>query len=162
MSDTSTHLIDRLEQEGADFALIDHPAEGATEAVSAMRGHRVEQASKCILLMVKLDKRTKRHVLAVVPGDRRVDLDAIRTLHHARYVGFCDDDTAETLARTIPGTVLPFPMDPTVDLLVDPLVLEQPRLYFNAARLDRSVSLATSDYQRIARPRVTPIVQTSP
>lgn len=157
MSDTYTHLIERLEREGADFDLIDHPAEGATEAVSAMRGHRVEQAAKCIPLMVKVDKRTRRYVLAVVPGDRRVDLDAVAGLYAARYVGFCDNGTAEALARTVPGTVLPFPMDPRVELLVDPLVLQQPRLYFNAARLDRSVNLKTSDYHRIARPRVAAI-----
>jgi Ala-tRNA(Pro) deacylase len=55
--------------------------------------------------------------------------------------------------------VLPFVLDPEVELVVDAAVLTQPRLYFNAARLDRSVSLATRDYQRIASPAVHPIAQ---
>jgi len=109
--------------------------------------------------MVKVDRTTRRYVLAVVPGNRKVDLDAVRARYKARYVGFCDPSTAERLARAVPGTVLPFVLDPEVELVVDAAVLTQPRLYFNAARLDRSVSLATRDYQRIASPAVHPIAQ---
>lgn len=32
-----------------------------------------------------------------------------------------------------------------------------PELFFNAARLDRSIALATDDYVRIAAPRMAPI-----
>ncbi|WP_434481941.1 YbaK/EbsC family protein [Streptomyces sp. NBC_01340] len=67
---------------------MDHEPEGTTEAVSALRGHPVSKAAKCLILMVKIDRRVTRYVLAVVPGDRRVDLNALRTLFAARYVGF--------------------------------------------------------------------------
>src|SRR5258708_21267933 len=116
--------------------------------------HPVQQAAKCLMLIVKLDRKTKKYVLAVVPGDRKVDLGAIPTLCGARYAGFCETATAERLARAVAGTVLPFALDPEVELVVDPGVLEQPRLYFNAARLDRSVSLVTDDYARITQPTV--------
>jgi Ala-tRNA(Pro) deacylase len=109
------------------------------------------------MLMVKIDRKTRRYVLAVVPGDRRVDLGAVAALYDARYAGFCDTPTAERLARAVSGTVLPFALHPDVELVADPAVLTQPRLYFNAARLDRSVNLATADYERIARPRVYPV-----
>ena len=132
---------------------------GVTDLVSELRGHPVEQAAKCLLLMVKVDRRTRRHVLAVVPGDALVDLERVAALYAARYVGFCDPDTAQRLARAVPGTVLPFAMDPAVELVVDPRVLVQPRLYFNAARLDVSVSLATADYAAIASPRIAAIAQ---
>jgi hypothetical protein len=75
----------------------------------------------------------------------------------ARYVGFCDTETAERLTKTVTGTVLPFALDPAVDLVADPVVLTQPRLYVNAARLGRSIGVATSDYARLARPRIHPI-----
>ncbi|MCL2586592.1 MAG: YbaK/prolyl-tRNA synthetase associated domain-containing protein [Streptosporangiales bacterium] len=150
-------LVTLLETHDADYALIDHEPAGATDVVSALRGHPLAQAAKCLLIMVKVDRRTRRYVLAVVPGDRSVDLAAVKALYDGRYAGFCDPATAERLARTAPGTVLPFSMDPQVDLVTDPDVLKQPRLYFNAARLDRSVRLATADYQRIARPQVAPI-----
>ncbi|MER7562194.1 YbaK/EbsC family protein [Streptomyces sp. NPDC097941] len=160
--DTYDCLITLLDTSSVDYRLIDHVPEGTTDAVCALRGHPASEAAKCIVLRVKVDRRTTRHVLAVVPGDRRVDLDAIRTLFAARYVGFSDAETAERLARAIPGTVLPFSFDPELEVIADPDVVKQPRLYFNAARLDRSLCLSGPDYERLANPRVEPIAGPAP
>lgn len=158
-TDTYQRLIDLFESTDTPYRLIDHAAEGSTESVSALRGHPAADAAKCIILRVKIDKRTTRHVLAVVPGDRRVDLDAVRTLLGARYVGFSDAETAERLARAVPGTVLPFAFDPDLELVADPEILARPHIYFNAARLDRSAVISGSDYARLAEPRVEAIAQ---
>ncbi|WP_328671753.1 YbaK/prolyl-tRNA synthetase associated domain-containing protein [Streptomyces sp. NBC_00322] len=162
MPDNSTYerLISLLDNTTTAYKLIDHEPEGTTETVSALRGHPVSEAAKCLILIVKIDRRVTRYVLAVVPGDRRVDLNAIRTLFAARYAGFCDAATAERLAHAVPGTVLPFSFDPELELVADPDVIAQPRLYFNAARLDRSLSISGADYARLAEPRVERI--TSP
>ncbi|MFC4467740.1 YbaK/EbsC family protein [Streptomyces xiangluensis] len=152
--DTYQRLITLLDTSSVAYELIDHEPEGTTEAVSALRGHPTSEAAKCIVLRVKVDRRTTRHVLAVVPGDRRVDLDAVRALYAARYAGFSDAATAERLARAVPGTVLPFSFDPDLELVADPDVVAQPRLYFNAARLDRSLVISGEDYARVAEPRV--------
>lgn len=160
--DTYQHLISLLDASRVDYRLIDHAPEGATETVSALRGHPVGQAAKCIVLRVKVDRRTTRHVLAVVPGDRRVDLDAVRALFDARYAGFSDAGTAERLARSVPGTVLPFSFDPELELVADPDVVAQPWLYFNAARLDRSLCLTGTDYARVAGPRIARIASPAP
>ncbi|WP_420823490.1 YbaK/EbsC family protein [Streptomyces natalensis] len=53
--------------------------------------------------MVKLGKKTKRHVLAVVPGDRRVDLGAVKALLGGSYAGFATPEVAERLARSDGG-----------------------------------------------------------
>ena len=160
--DTYDRLISLLDASSVDYKLIDHAPEGTTDAVCALRGHPVSEAAKCIVLRVKVDRRTTRNVLAVVPGDRRVDLDAIRALYAARYVGFSDAETAERLARAIPGTVLPFSFDPALEVVADPDVVARPRLYFNAARLDRSLCLSGADYERLAQPRVEPIAGPAP
>ncbi|MCX4616589.1 YbaK/EbsC family protein [Streptomyces mirabilis] len=156
MPDNGTYerLISLLDSTATAYELIDHEPEGTTETVSALRGHPVSEAAKCLVLMVKIDRRVTRHVLAVVPGDRRVDLAAIRTLFAARYVGFCDAATAERLAHAVPGTVLPFSFDPALELVADPDVVARPCLYFNAARLDRSLAMSGADYARLAEPRV--------
>ncbi|MBD0838441.1 YbaK/EbsC family protein [Streptomyces sp. TRM68416] len=160
--DTYEHLIALLDAAHVDYQLLDHEPEGATEAVCALRGHPAAQAAKCLVLRVKVDRRTTRHVLAVVPGDRRVDLDAVRTLYAARYAGFSDAETAERLARSVPGTVLPFSFDPELEVVADPEVVAQPKLYFNAARLDRSLLMSGADYARLAKPRVERIAGPAP
>ncbi len=152
--DTYIQLIALLDQHGAQYRLIDHAPEGRTEIVSPMRGNALSQAAKCIVLMVKIGKKVTRYVLAVVPGDARVDLNAVKALMHGTYVAFASPDIAERLAGSATGTVLPFSFNPELELVVDPSLLENDEIYFNAARLDRSMILKTSDYFEIARPRL--------
>ena len=155
--ETYTKLIGLLEERGGRYRVLEHAEEGSTEAVSALRGNAVEQAAKCLVVMVKSGKKSKRFVLAVVPGDRRVDLAALKALLDGSYAGFATPEVAERLAGSVSGTILPFSFDEELALIVDPALLEQPEIFFNAARLDRSLALVTEDYIAIAEPRVEPI-----
>lgn len=150
-------LIADLDAAGARYRLIDHPPEGRTDLVSALRGHDVACAAKCLVVMVKIGKKRTRYVLAVVPGDARLDLQAVKTLLGGTYVAFAGRDKAEELAGSVSGTVLPISYHPDLELIADPALLRIPELYFNAARLDRSIALATDDYVRLAAPRIAPI-----
>ncbi|MEV0319777.1 YbaK/EbsC family protein [Streptomyces sp. NPDC050658] len=154
-----TKLIGLLDERGATYRVIEHDPEGATEAVSALRGNTLEQAAKCIVVMVKIGKKTKRYVLAVVPGDRRVDLNAVKQLLGGTYAGFATQEAAERLAGSVSGTILPFSFDPELELVVDPALLAHEEIFFNAARLDRSLALSAADYEAIAEPRKAEIAQ---
>ncbi len=46
-----------------------------------------------------------------------------------------------------------------LELIVDPSLLEHDEIYFNAARLERSMVLKTSDYIAVARPRLGRIAE---
>ncbi|MFV8129272.1 YbaK/EbsC family protein [Streptomyces syringium] len=155
--ETYEKLIALLDEHGATYRTIDHEAEGGTEAVSKLRGHELAQAAKCIVVMVKLNKKTKRFVLAVVSGEQRVDLTAVKGLLGGTYAGFASQDVAEELSGCASGTILPFSFDPELELIVDPALLEHSEFFFNAARLDRSLALSTSDYLKVAEPRVEAI-----
>jgi Ala-tRNA(Pro) deacylase len=157
--DTYQRLIDLLDEHGAQYRLIDHEPEGRTDVVSPMRGNDVHDAAKCMVLMVKLGKKTTKYVLAVVPGDEKVDMAAVRGLLGGTYVSFASAEIAERLAGSVAGTILPFSFHPELELIIDPGLREIEELYFNAARLDRSMALRTSDYLAIAKPRVERIAQ---
>jgi Ala-tRNA(Pro) deacylase len=152
--DTYSRLIELLDRHNASYRLIDHAPEGRTEVVSPMRGNALSQAAKCIVLMVKIGKKVTKYILAVVPGDRKVDLQAVKAQMGATYVAFASQDIAERLAGSVAGTVLPFSFTPELELVVDPSLLENNEIYFNAARLDRSMVLKTSDYVALANPRL--------
>jgi len=155
--DTYTRLIAFLDEHGAHYRLIDHAPEGRTEVVSSLRGNALAQAAKSIVLMVKIGKKTTKYVLAVIPGDRRVDLNAVKTLMNGTYVSFASPNIAEELAGSVAGTVLPFSFHPELELVVDPSLLTNDELHFNAARLDRSIVLRTSDYAALAKPHLARI-----
>ena len=48
---------------GARYRLIDHAPEGRTDLVSALRGHDVAQAAKCLIVIVKIGKKQTRYAL---------------------------------------------------------------------------------------------------
>jgi Ala-tRNA(Pro) deacylase len=150
-------LVAQLRAGNARYRLIDHPPEGRTELVSALRGHELAAAAKCMVVMVKISKKQVRYVLAVVPGDTRVDLSALKAHLGGSYAAMADGDKAEQLAGSVAGTILPFSYDPRLELVADPGLLGVPELYFNAARLDRSIALSTEDYLRLASPRLVTI-----
>ena len=157
--DTYTKLITFLDENKAEYRLIDHEPEGRTEIVSPMRGNKVSQAAKCIVVMVKITKKDKKYILAVVPGDAKINLNSIKSLFQGIYVSFATPEIAEKLAGSVSGTILPFSFNPDLKLIVDPKLLENDEIFFNAARLDRSMALKTSDYIRLADPHKENIAQ---
>jgi Ala-tRNA(Pro) deacylase len=161
MNETYDKLIALLDANKAAYRLIDHAPEGQTDKVSALRGNPVEAAAKCIVLIVKIGKKTSRFVLAVVPGHARVDTGRIKALFAgATYAGFAATEVAERLAGSVAGTVLPFAFHPDLILIADPSITQLEELFFNAARLDRSMALRTSDYVALAKPRLERIAST--
>ena len=152
--DTYTRLIAFLDGHEMQYLLIDHAAEGRTEIVSPMRGNALSQAAKCIVLMVKMGKKITRYILAVIPGDTMVDFQAVKALLGSTYVAFASPDIAERLAGSVAGTILPFSFNEELELVVDPSLFENDEMYFNAARLDRSMVLKTRDYIAVAKPRL--------
>ena len=66
MTDAYTRLIDLLEHHHAPYRLIDHAPEGRTDLVSAMRGHNPQAAAKCMVVMVKLGKKTTKPPVAII------------------------------------------------------------------------------------------------
>ncbi|WP_309234356.1 YbaK/EbsC family protein [Nocardia sp. XZ_19_385] len=153
-ADAYERLIALLDEHGAAYRTIDHAPEGRTDLVSRLRGHAVQQAAKCVVVLIKVDKKTRKYVLSVVPGHARVNLDELKAHYQGRYAGFADKEVAERLSGSVSGTILPMTFTDELELVVDPLLLEHEEIFFNAARLDRSLALATEDYRRIARPRV--------
>ncbi len=150
-------LIKFLDKNKAQYRLIDHKPEGRTEIVSPMRGNEVSQAAKCMVIMVKIGKKNTKYILGVIPGDEKIDLDAVKELFGGTYVSFATPQIAEDLAGSVAGTILPFSFNSELELLVDPKLLENEEIFFNAARLDRSMALKTSDYKKIAKPRLESI-----
>ena len=53
--------------------------------------------------------------------------------------------------------MLPFAFHPDLALIADPALQAHAEIFFNAARLDRSIALRTADYLRLAAPRLEAI-----
>ncbi|MFF8641573.1 YbaK/EbsC family protein [Streptomyces sp. NPDC015345] len=155
--DVFRRLTDMFSSGSVSYRMIPHEPEGSTEAASRLRRHPLQQAAKSIVVRVATGKRSRRYVLAVVPGDRRVDLAALAERYGGREASFADRAVAERLAGSVSGSITPFAFSSELDLLVDENLLVHEEIYFNAGRLDLSVALSVSDYLDLAEPTVAPI-----
>jgi len=150
-------LIALFQESGARVRVVEHPAEGRTEVVSQIRGNHLGQAAKAMVVMVKLGKKDRRYLLCVVPGDRRIDLAVVKGLGSGTHAMFAPPAVAEQLTGCVMGAIPPVSFNPELPLVVDPSLLENEEIVFNAGRLDRSIFIERDAYVTAAKPRLAPI-----
>ena len=150
-------LVALLSEAKATFRVIEHEAEGKSAEISVIRGNRPDQAAKAMVLDVRGGGGGRRHVLAILPGSRKLDFAAVATLFEARKCGFASPETAQALTGCAMGAVPPFALNPDLAIVVEEDLLANETLFFNAGRLDRSMELDTRDWIAVAKPRVARI-----
>ena len=155
--DVFDRLVALLTAAKAKFRVIEHEAEGRSEWISAIRGNRPDQAAKAMVLDLRGGGGGRRHALAILPGNRKLDFDAVASLFEARKCGFASPETAQALTGCVMGAVPPFALNPDLAIVVEEDLLANETLFFNAGRLDRSIELDTKDWLATATPRIAKI-----
>jgi Ala-tRNA(Pro) deacylase len=152
-------LVALFTKEGARFRVIEHAAEGRSEVVGAIRGTNVAQGAKALVCEIE-DSTSARYALAVVAGDRKLNMKAVARLVGGRKGRFAKPEMAQALTGCVIGSIPPLSFNSALRLIVDAgLLNREEEIAFNAGRLDRSIVIATEDYKRIAAPLVNEIAQ---
>jgi Ala-tRNA(Pro) deacylase len=157
MSDVHKQLCDLLDQHGATYRVIEHEPEGRTEVIAKIRGNRIQQSIKSIVVQVRLNRKENIYCLANVPGDCRIHFNGIKAHLHADSVAFAAREKAQELTGCVIGAIPPFSFNDQLQVLADPLILQNEEVVFNGGRLDRSIFMKLDDYIRIARPQMAGI-----
>ena len=156
-NDIHEQLRALLDKEGAVYRVIEHEPEGRTEMIAKIRGNRIEQSIKSIVVQVRLNRKENVYCLANVPGDCRIDFDGIKSHFSADSVAFAFREKARELTGCVIGAIPPFSFNDELQVLADPLVQQNEEVVFNAGRLDRSIFMNLDDYLRIAKPQLAKI-----
>lgn len=157
MTDIHQRLCDLLDQQGVVYRVIEHEPEGRTEVIAMIRGNRIEQSIKSIVVQVRLTRKENIYCLANVPGDCRIDFDGIKAHYGADSVAFASREKAQELTGCVIGAIPPFSFSDQLQVLADPFIHQNEEVVFNAGRLDRSIFIKLEDYIRIAKPQLVPI-----
>jgi Ala-tRNA(Pro) deacylase len=157
MTDVHQQLCDLLDQQGATYRVIDHEPEGRTEIIAQIRGNKIEQSIKSIVVQVRRKGKDNIYCLANVPGDCRIDFNGIKGLFQADNVAFAAREKAQELTGCVIGAIPPFSFNDQLQVLADPLIQQNEEVVFNAGRLDRSIFMKLEDYIRIAEPQLVGI-----
>jgi Ala-tRNA(Pro) deacylase len=152
--DIHQQLRELLDANGAIYRVMEHEPEGRSELIAKIRGNRLEQAIKSMVVQVRLSKKENIYCLANIPADCRVNFDGIKNHFNAASAAMAAREKAEALTGCVIGAIPPFSFNDQLILLADPLIQENEEVVFNAGRLDRSIFMKSADYFRIAKPQL--------
>jgi len=156
MSTVYEKLVALLDQEGARFRIIQHPAEGRSDLVAAIRGTAPGQGAKAMLCKSKDDITSL--ILAILPGNRKLDFKKVAAAGQFKKATLASAEEAERETGCVIGAIPPFSFSSSIKLVVDPQLFDGfDEIAFNAGQLDKSIVLDSSDYVRIAQPLLEPL-----
>lgn len=146
-----------LDSNQVPYRVMEHIAEGRTELIAQIRGNKLEQAIKSMVVQIRMSKKENLYALANVPGDCRVDFNVIKAHFKADSVAMAPREKAEALTGCVIGSIPPFSFNEQLILLADPKIKENDEVVFNAGSLDRSIFMKMEDYFSVAKPQVAVI-----
>jgi Ala-tRNA(Pro) deacylase len=157
--ETYDAIIQSLQKSGVRYQPIAHPPEGRTAPASKLRGNRLEQAAKAMVVRVDLPAADGVLVLAVLPGHRRVDFEALSRRFGGHSADLASKHSAEEITGCVMGSVPPVSFHHDLKLVVDPELLAEEEIVFSAGRLDLSIRIKSSDYVTWAKPEIAAIAE---
>ena len=139
-----------LRAENVGFREVHHEPTRTSEDSARARGEELRVGGKALLIKVDAAFR-----LFVLSAEKKLDSGAIRRRFEAKKARFATPEELVELTGLVPGSVPPFgpPILP-FPLYVDPSVMANERIAFNAGSLTDSIILAVNDYARLAKPEV--------
>lgn len=144
-----------LDEAGVDYRHVRHEEVRTSEQAARVRGEPLSIGGKA--LVVKLGDGFRLFVLSAA---LRLDSAAVRDRFGTRRIRFASAQELLDLTGLVPGSVPPFgpPILP-LPLNVDPSVLANDRIAFNAGSLTDSIVMAAADYRRLAGGDVFPFAE---
>lgn len=142
-----------LMEHGVQYETHTHPTAYTTSEVAEAEHIPGEQMAKVVMLMAG-----DKPVMAVVPGDRLVDLEKSAAALGTDDVQLAEENEfSQVFSDCDVGAEPPFGALYGVSTLVD-LSLDSPRITFNAGTHEETITIDLSDYLELTRPKRADIV----
>jgi Ala-tRNA(Pro) deacylase len=137
-------LVSLLTSEGVEFRLTHHDPVTTSAEAAAVRGAELRSGAKAMLVKAKVG-----FVLAVLPGDRKVDWKLLAPLVGGKGARFATDEELRDVTGLRKGAVPPFGVLFDLRTIYDRSLLEVETVNFNAATHTDSISMRSDDLVRI-------------
>ncbi len=158
--EVTTQIVNLLKINEVWFETFEHePVRTSEEAAKIRNGYTIHQGAKALIVRVKISNVNKKFMMLVFPGDARFDTSKVKQLFTAKDVRFATEEEVLKLTNGIqPGGVPPFGNLFNLEVVVDPSLLQNEKIVFNAGDRSFSIGMKSADYKMIVSPRVENIV----
>ena len=146
-----TRLVEFLKANGVPHQVIPHPLAFTATSVAGAAHIPGREIAKTVV--VNLDGH---HALAVLPADRKVDLERLRLATGARSAALVGErEFAGEFPECEPGAMPPFGSLYGLPVYVEPHLAQDAQIAFNAGNHTELIRMAYQDFERIAHHTIT-------
>ncbi len=147
-------IIQLLETDGVDYQACEHEPVRTSEQAARVRGTALERGAKALVLECGDDL-----VLAVISAASKVDFKALKRTLGVRRVQMAPAEKVIATTGCEPGGVPPFGHLFGLRVIVDPSLLVNEWIDFNAGERTRSVEMRSADWLRLSGAQILPFAQ---
>jgi prolyl-tRNA editing enzyme YbaK/EbsC (Cys-tRNA(Pro) deacylase) len=149
-----------LDSESILYEVFEHaPVRTSEEASNIRHGYTIHQGAKAIIVRVKIPNKGKKFIMLVVPGDMRFSEKQLKANLGITEVRFATEvEVGEITNGILPGGVPPFGNLFGLEVYVDPEVLKNEKIIFNAGDRSYSIAMRAVDYEKIVTPTIVQII----
>ncbi|MFA6253672.1 MAG: YbaK/EbsC family protein [Candidatus Paceibacterota bacterium] len=150
--DPSAKILNFLDDHHIKYEVLEHEPVFTSEQAAKIRGTELCQGAKTLLL-----KTGGEFVLAVLPGERRLDTKKLKKILGVKDLRFALPEEVEKIMGCQIGACYPFGNLIGVRMVVDQAMGDNEIITFNIGRHDRSVKMRWDDYKNITKAEVVEI-----
>lgn len=142
------------------------PVRTSEEAAALRTGYGMEQGAKALIMIILGREGSEdRPVMLVLPANMKLKNKRVRKLFKTRSIRFASRKEANKITKTREGDFVPIEfggIPPFGNLFglkvyVDPKLLDNEKIVFNAGDRRFSIGMKTKDYMDLVRPEVVRI-----
>ena len=141
------------------FETFEHePVKTSEEAAKTRPGYSLHQGAKAIIVSVKAPKKDKVFVMLVLPAHLRFDNKKVKDYYKAKDIRFATEQEVLDLTNGVQiGAVPPFGNRFNLEVVVDPKLLKNEKIVFNAGDRSFSIAMKSEDYKKLEIPKIVDI-----
>ena len=152
----STRAIQFLKQTGISFDVIqyEHEEKGA-EFAASKTGFPLEKTVKTLVA----DMGNQRYVLALMPGNKKLDFKKLAALQKAKRAAMADQHTAERLTGYHVGGISPFGIRRRLDAIMDRGIMQHDTVIINGGLRGTMLEMNPMDIAKLLNCPVTDLAR---
>lgn len=142
-----------LQESNISFEEISHEPVFTSVEAAKIRGLSLSQGAKSLLL-----KTGGTFILAVLPGDRKLDTKKLKKLLQVKDIRFATPDEVVNVMGCEIGACYPIGTIINMQPFVDKTLSENTVISFNPGVHDKSIKMTWVDYEKLVSPQLVDII----
>ena len=141
-----------LNSNKVNYKLFEHKQVKTSEEAASVRNVPLSQGMKSLILIAK----EKGFVLCLVPGNRKIELKALRKILDAKDIRLADHEDVLRITGCEIGSVHPFGnlFKEKLEIYIDKNVLDNKRVDFSVGTFVNSIEMELKDFLKLVKVKI--------